>query len=333
MRPGRLLWRLIIFVVFASGALALARNPELQTVRLICLPGVPLPVAIANTGGFFAKHGIEVQAERASDANAVRSELASGKADIAHASVENAVVMDDAGQADVIIVTGGEGSTSELIAQADIKSVKDLRGRTIITDGTDTAYTLTLKKILLLNGLKPGTDCEFKVIGVATARLAAMTENEEYAATIQKPPTSILAERAGMRSLGLTQDLLKSGPSQGIGAFVQRRWARDHTELLEGYIMAFVEGQRWLMSRANKQQAIELIMKDAHLPADVAAETYEIDMKSGWTEDARFEEKGFEDDLKLKAEFDSSATFKRPAAESYYDLSYYQKSLMLLKSR
>jgi NitT/TauT family transport system substrate-binding protein len=328
-----MLWSSIIIVVCASGALALARGPKLETLRLICLPGVPLPVAIASRSGIFAKYGIEVHAERASDANAVRADLTGAKADIAHASVENAVVMDDTRQADVIIVMGGEGSTSELIAQPDIKSVKELSGRTIITDGTDTAYTLTLKKILLLNGLKPGTDCEIKVIGVATARLSAMTENKQYAATIQKPPTSILAVRAGMVSLGLTEDLLKAGPSQGIGAFVQRQWAHDHAELLERYIAAFVEAQRWLMSPANKEQTIELIMKDAHLPEDVAAETYEINMKSGWTEDARFEAKGFEDDLKLKVEFDSSSTGKPPAAENYYDLSYYQKSLVLLKSK
>ena len=333
MKSGRTAWLPAILLIAVSVAATFARSPQLQTIRLICLPGVPLPVVVGNMNSTFAKYGIEVQAEKATDANQVKSDLASGKADLAHSAVENAVVMNDTGQADAAIVMGGEGSTSELIVQPDISSVKDLHGKTIITDGPDTAYTLTLKKILLLNGLKEGADYELKVVGTSRARLKAMTENKEYAATIQKPPTSILAERSGMKSLGLTQDLMHTGSSQGIGGFVLRQWARGHADLLERYIAAFVESERWLMSPENKQQAIELVMKDERVPEDIAAATYQTDMQNGWSKDARFLAKGFEDDLRLKAEFDPASGAKIPSAKKYYDLSYYQKAMRLVESK
>ncbi|HVB57199.1 MAG TPA: ABC transporter substrate-binding protein [Candidatus Acidoferrales bacterium] len=334
MKLGRSLYCPAILLLIASVTAAFARSPQkLDTIRLICLPGVPLPVVVGNMNGTFAKYGIEVQPEKASDAIQVKSDLASGKADMAHSAVENAVVMDDTGQANVVIVMGGEGSTSELIVQPTIPSVKDLRGKTVITDGPDTAYTLTLKKILLLNGLKEGADYELKVVGTSRARLNAMKENKTYAATIQKPPTSILAERAGMKSLGLTQDLMHTGSSQGIGGFVQRQWARDHANLLERYIAAFIEAQRWLMSPENKQEAINLVMKDERVPEDIAAATYETDIQNGWSKDAVFLAKGFQDDLKLKAEFDTASGGKAPSAKKYYDLSYYQKALNLANSK
>jgi len=319
--------------LLALGAVtaAFAQGPSLQTVRLICLPGTPLPVVVGQMHGTFAKYGLEVQTEKAKDANQVRADLASGKADIAESAVQNAVATVDAG-ADVIIVMGGEGATSELIAQPDIKSVKDLRGKTIATDGSDTEYTMLIKKILLMNGLK-ADDYTLKVAGLAPQRLQAMTESKQYGATIEKPPTSILARRAGLVSLGTTQQLMGTTESQGIGAFVQRQWAQDHAELLERYMAAFIESERWLMAPENKQQAIDLVAKAGKLPEDIAAETYQIDVTDpgGWAKDARFNVEGFEDGLKLEAEVGGEWGGKVPTAKKYYDLSYYDKALAIVK--
>ena len=54
---------------------------------------------------------------------------------------------------------------------------------------------------------------------------------------------------------------------------------------------------------------------------------------NGWSKDAVFLAKGFQDDLKLKAEFDSASGGKAPSAKKYYDLSYYQKALKLVNSK
>ena len=251
----------------------------------------------------------------------------------ADAAVENAVTMVDTAQADVVIVVGGESSTSELIVQPEIKSVKDLRGHIIITDGPDTAYTLTLKQILLRNGLQPDKDCEFKVVGLAPQRLAAMKEHKEYAATIEKPPTSVLAQRAGLVSLGLTQTLLGTGPSQGIGGFVRRDWAREHSELLERYLAAFIEAQRCLLAPANKQLVVEMLMKDSRLPPDIAADTYDVEVKNAWTPDARFQPDGFAQVLNLRAAAGDAKSGSARAANSYYDLSYYEKALALVNAK
>lgn len=320
-------------LVLAACAAPLARSNDLQTIRLICLPTVPLPVVIGTRNGIFAKYGIAVQATKAADAAALRSALADGSADVAHSAVENAVNMADTSQADIVIVIGGESSTSELIVQPEIKSVKDLRGHIIITDGPDTAYTLTLKQILLRNGLQPDKDCEFKVVGLAPQRLAAMTKTKQYAATIEKPPTSVLAQRAGLVSLGLTQTLLGTAASQGIGGFVRRDWAREHSEVLERYLAAFIEAQRWLLAPANKVQVVQMLTKDSHLPPDIAADTYDVDVKNAWTPDARFQPDGFEQVLNLRAAAGNAKPASGRPANSYYDLSYYEKALALVDGK
>ena len=299
-----------------------AQTPP-QTIRVICLPGVPLPVRIAEAQGFFSKYGIDVVAEKATSASALRDALASHAADLAHASVENSVLAATAGGADTVIVMGGEASTSELIVQPDVQTVAGLRGHIIILDGEDTAYTFLLRKILARNDIRPGVDCEMKVVGLAPQRLQAMREHPEYAATIQKPPISILSEQAGLHSLGSTDVLSGIGHLQGIGAFAQRSWAHAHSDLLERYIAAFVEGQRWMMDPAHKSQVVALMSSDSHTTPDVAEQTYEVAMKKGWNPDAQFDEDGFRNVLAL----DQATPL---SSDKFYDLSWYRNAIRLL---
>jgi ABC-type nitrate/sulfonate/bicarbonate transport system substrate-binding protein len=304
----------------------LAQKPPSQTIRVICLPGIPLPLLIAKDRGIFSRYEIEVVAEKATSASALRDALGNHTADIAHSSVENAVVADRSSGMDNVIVMGGEESTSELIVQPEIRMVSDLRGHTIILDGADTAYTLLLKKILSRSGLRPGQDYEMKVVGLAPQRLQAMRDHPEYAATIQKPPTSILSERAGLKSLGSTDALSGMGKFQGIGGFVTRPWARDHGDLLERYIAAFVEAQRWMMDPANEKQVITLMASEGHMPLDIAEQTYRVAMKEAWTPDARFDVAGFNNVLALERQ-EQGATGTQPAPEKYYDLSWYSHAI------
>ena len=328
-RMTRLACGLAGLLVLAWGTAALGQAPGAQTIRLICLPGVPMAVVAAQAHGIFAKYGVDVHAEEAKDAIQVRNDLIAGKADLAESAVENAVEAATGGS-DVIIVRGGEAITSEFIVQKDIASIKDLKGKTVISDGEDTEYTLAIKKIMALNGLKPGTDYELKMIGTSRARLKAMTEHPEYAATVQKPPTSVLSQHAGLVSLGPTQKLMGMERSQGLGAFVRRDWAKEHSDLLERYIAGYIEGQRWLMAPANKTEVTAMIAKEQKIDPDVAAATYDIAVKSAWQPDGRFDPEGLRNALKLRAEMQSTEGSKPPAADKLYDLSYSQKALKMV---
>ena len=251
---------------------------------------------------------------------------------MAHAAVDNEVAMYESGDTDVAIVMGGEGSTNELIAQAGIHAISDLRGKTLIVDAPHTAYALQLKKILLSNGMRPGRDYELKPVGSTPVRLQAMRDNKAYAASMLGVPTSILARADGFVSLGNTQNLI--GAYQGIGAFVKRSWAKDNSALLINYIAASVEAQRWLMASANKQKTIALMQKEWKLTPEVAAQTYaaEIEVPGGFEKDARFDLDGFRNVLKIRAEVEGQWQGTPPSPERYFDLSYYDVALSSIKS-
>ena len=292
-----------------------------RKMRVLTLLGRPLQITIAETHGLFAKCGVAVETDNSPNSDELRAKLAAGTGDVAYAAVDNAIAMALSGT-DVIIVGGGEDSQNELITQRDIKSVKDLRSKTLIVDAPNTAYALQLKKIMLLNGLRIG-EYEIKPVGVTPMRLAAMREHHEYAGSMLGPPASILAKRAGLVSLGSVQDLI--GPYQAAGSFTQRKWAQEHRDALVSYLAAFIEAQRWLMEPSHKSEVIELLIKESHLPADVAAETYILSMTrpGGFAADAELDLDGLVNVLQLRAEIEGSWGGQPPLPRTYYDSSYY----------
>lgn len=330
MRRVLSLCGVLSIILFAAGLALHGQQPALQKVRVVSIPARPLPVSVAMMQGSFARYGLAVQDEVAPSSDKLRGMMAADEADIAHVSVDNAVAMVDTGAADVVVVLGGETTLNELIAQPEIHSLAELRGKTLSVDATNTAYALQLRKMLRSVGLEAGRDYQMQPIGASPLRLKALHENREYAATVLGPPASLAAKHDGFVSLGPVEKFV--GPSQSASAFVKRSWAQSHSDTLIRYLAAYVEGQRWLLDAANKAQVIELLQKEFKLPSPVAAEMYAGSMqgRAGYQKDARFDVNGFKNVLKLRAEIEGPPGAKSPAPEKYYDLSYYRKALARL---
>jgi ABC-type nitrate/sulfonate/bicarbonate transport system substrate-binding protein len=316
-------------LLLCGGAHVQTTSP--QQIHVLTLLGRPIQFVVADKQGLFTKYGLDVVNDNKKNSDELRSDLAAGKGDVAYLAVDNAVAMVELAHQDVAIVMGGEGSQNELIAQKDIKSITDLRGKTLIVDAPNTAYALQMKKILLLSGLAAGKDYEIKPFGATPQRLIAMREQKDFAGSMLGPPVSLVAKHEGFVSLGSVQQLI--GPYQAAGFFTQRAWAKDHREPLVALLSACIEAQRWLMNPANKQQVIDLLATQYHLAPEIAAEDYEITMThpGGFAKDAQFDLRGFENVLKLRAEVEGQWGGHPPSPDKYYDPSYYQAALTKAK--
>ena len=320
----------MLFIPLLEASHAHVSSPAAGVLRVMCLPTRPLALTVALEQGLFAKYGVDVQAQIAANSEELRSALAGGTIDLAHAAVDNAVALAEKAHVDVVVVMGGEGSTNELIAQPSVHSIADLRGQTVIVDAPTTAYAIQLKKILSVNGLQAGRDYQIKAVGSTPLRLAAMRESKEYAASILGPPTSLIAKHEGFVSLGTTQHFL--GPYQGIGAFVQRAWEKENRNLLTGYIAASIEAQRWIMDPAQKEHVVALLEKEFHLSSELAKEAYDswIVAPGGLEADVKINLEGFRNVLRLRAEIEHTWSGETPGPEKYYDPSFYDAALSTL---
>ena len=308
-------------------ALACTAASAADTIRVNTFPNAKaLPFHAGIEKGFFARRGVALELTFTENSTAQRAGLASGKFDLVHAAVDNAVALADSG-ADVAIVTGGDNGMNEFCVQADIRSFGDLRGRALVVDAPNTAYAIQAKKILLKNGLREGSDYRVVPVGRGELRLKAMAENKDYAAAVLNLPFTIQAEQLGMRSLGSTVDML--GPYQANGAFALRAWIGPHGTLLERYIAGYIESLRWVRRPENRAECVAILVRSLKISREVAERTYDalVDPVRGFTPDARFDMEGFRNLLALRAEIEGKGGRD---AESYLDLSYYRRALTAL---
>lgn len=314
-----------------AAVLALATESAAAEETLLRVNTFPtarsLPFFVAIDKGIFAKHGLKVELAFTDSSKAQREGLASGKFDIVHSAVDNALAMIEVGKIDVVIVSGGDSGTNEFIVQPNINSYQDIRGKTFVVDATNTAYALQGKKILLKAGLKEGVDYKLNAAGAGPFRLKAMMAGGDNAAAIMNLPFSAQAQEAGMKSLGRVTDML--GPYQAGGAFVLRAWAKAHGPTLDHYIASYIEALRWVVDKSNRAEAIAMLMEKRQLSRPLAERSYDLMIEPGFgfTPDAKLSVEGFNNVLALRAEIEHGPV---PNPAKYLDLSYYDRALKLV---
>ena len=296
--------------VFGHGT-ARAQESNLKTLKV---GGGSFTTSIARSNGTFANYGLQIQLPRgtAGGSEEVRRWLASGELDLADYGVDNAIAMVENAGVDVILVAATDYTPTELVAQPEIKSLADLRGKIVLVDAPNTQNALALKKILSTAGLNPGTDYQMKEAGGTTARVAAMVKQKEYAATMASGQTAAQARQHGLVSLATTANIV--GPVLRYGVFTRRQWAKENSDLLVRYIAAHIEAQRWIMNPENKNRVIDIVAQQRKLSRDLAAGLYEMDTgPNGLAKDAAIDVARFSNVLKFRAEVEGvGAAGRRP---------------------
>ena len=309
-----------LMIVLATGVMLAPARAETR-LTVIVFPGVQnLPMFSAQAKGFFGKRDLAVDLKFTPNSDELRNGLAEGRYHIAHSAVDNAFALKDKANVDIAVVLGGDDSFNRLIVQPEIKSLADIKGKTVAVDALNTAYAFQLYEMLRQKGLNKG-DYEVKPVGGTGQRLEAMTKDKSFAAAMMNPPFSIRAEKAGLKSIDTAATAL--GAYQGSSAFVLRAWGAANTDTLVKYLQGYIEGLRWMLDTKNKVEAVALLVERLKLPEDVAAQAYDATLK-GFNRDGALDIEGVQNVLKLRAQFEGGA----PAApEKYIDLNYYQKAL------
>jgi ABC-type nitrate/sulfonate/bicarbonate transport system substrate-binding protein len=312
-------------IALAAVLTLLSPAPAETPLTIMVFQGMQnLPLFAAQSKGLFAKRDLKVDIKIAPSSDELRNGLAEGRWQIVHGAVDNSVAMVEVAKADAAIFMGGDNGFNSLIVQPDINSIQDVRGKTVAVDAANTAYAFLLYEILRQNGLKRGSDYDVKAVGASFRRFETVVQDKSLKATMLNPPFSFRAVQAGLKDMGLGVKAV--GAYQATGGFVMRAWAEKNADTMVRYVQAYVEGLRWSLDPANKQEAIKLLVDGLKLSPELAARCYEIeaDPATGLSRDAKFDMEGFKNVLRLRAEFEGGIA---PAPEKYLDLSYYQRAL------
>lgn len=245
-----------------------------------------LPLLAGVAKGFFAQRELTIEIQNTPNSDEQRAGLADGSFEIAHAAVDNAVAMIESGK-DALIVSGGDAGMNDFMVRAEIHTMADLRGKLLAVDAPNTAYALAAKKILKLNGLLENRDYKVKLAGGTGPRSAAMVADPQLAAGMVNPPFSFSVREKGLKSLGTSSTCL--APTRRP-VHLSCASGKSQRRSLEGYLAAYIEGQRHVMNPANRGEMIALLTSSFKLSPQAAEGTYEALVKpgSGLAVDARF---------------------------------------------
>jgi NitT/TauT family transport system substrate-binding protein len=278
MRPRHLLGAALCCAL-VHGAPAANSAETIETGLIGAANAVEWPFYIGIRKGFFADAGIDLDVIYVPTAPGLVQQLAAGSLDVVDIGAVEPIHAVARGAAVAILRISGAVSPYEILAKSDIKSLKDMKGRTVVIGGLVDINRVYLERMLKAAGLTD-KDVDITVIGNTAGRFAALKSGSADV-TMLAPPVNFFAEEAGFRNIGMLIDYTKDLP---FGATdVSRAFAEKHPDALKKFVGALNKSFAWFNDNANRDAAIDLLASEMKTTnRDDVAKSYDYLRKIGF---------------------------------------------------
>jgi ABC-type nitrate/sulfonate/bicarbonate transport system substrate-binding protein len=254
-----------------GSATALAEKVVVGTTGPPGALGWPFEIAIAK--GMFAAQNIEIDRVAAPSSAAVVLQITTGALDM---SVQGAFVdvmrAVEKGAPLAILRIMVQTPPYELLAKPSIRSLKELKGKTISIGGQKDVTHIYLNRILEPNGVAD-SDVDLVYAGASSARLTAL-ESGAVDAALLTSPYNFTAASDGFSVIGRTADYITDLPQNGT--VVNRNWAAGHMDTVRRFLVALQQAAEWFMDRRNRTEAIDILVTVGKLKPDEVEKSYEF---------------------------------------------------------
>jgi NitT/TauT family transport system substrate-binding protein len=221
------------------------------------------PYWAALRNGWYEQLGLEVELIDKGGIDAVTEELKAGTIEIGIGSPEH--VIHDVEAGGQLRMVGGNVNrlTHSLIAQPEIKTLKDLKGKIIGVSAMSGGTSSLFVDILEREGLKYPGDYTMVEAGPVPPRHAKLM-SREIDAGMQTDPHNYLAEDSGFTNLGPVSDWIPYFQFSSIN--VRKDWADQNRRDLVAFLTASIKASSWVFE--NRVAAV-----------DLAAQTMEVERR------------------------------------------------------
>jgi NitT/TauT family transport system substrate-binding protein len=254
-------------LVFASGCSASGstgaspgvEKPDLNVAVVPALDSAGFFVALYD--GLFAREGLHVNFTPATSSETVISAQVKGQFDITGGNYVSYIQAEAAGEANLDIFA--EGSVMEpgdqgiyVAPNSPIKSLTDLRGRTVAINAPKNILYLLTASVLAEHGISANS-VKFVTTYNFPAMPAALKAGKIDAAVLPEPFASVAEQADGAVPLvDLDQGATTNFPVEGY--VVTKQWAQKYPRTLAAFDRALEQGQEIADSnRAAVEQAME----------------------------------------------------------------------------
>ena len=211
-----------------------------------------VPFRIANIKGFYRDEGLDVEVILIRGAVGMQA-LLGGSVDYTSASGSTIAAAVRGIPVKLVFIASAKPQF-DLIAQPQIRSVADLKGKNVGISSRGGAIDLLTQLIVQKNGLVPNKDVISLVIGGQEDTVLALRAGR-IAAALLTPPRPLILQREGFNRIAYSGDYMPTYPSGGIGV------TDEKIKTAPNDVLAFVKGSvRGLQyARQNRAETIKIL--------------------------------------------------------------------------
>lgn len=248
-------WMPIAFAALLAGTVwAAPASAQLRKVRFSVSAAsiAEVPFRIAQVKGFYRDEGLDLEVIMIRGAVGMQA-LLGGSVDFTSAS-GSTIAAAVRGLPVKLVFIASAKPQFDLIAQKEIRSVAELKGKNVGISSRGGAVDLLTQLIVQKNGLAPNKDVISLVVGGQEDTVLALRTGR-IAAALLTPPRPLILAREGFNRLAYSGDYMPTYPSGGIGVTDEKLKAAPHD------VLAFVKGSvRGLQfARQNRAEAMKIL--------------------------------------------------------------------------
>jgi NitT/TauT family transport system substrate-binding protein len=321
MRP-RFLATLVVFFALSFGLHDLFAQPKKVRLSIPSLGTNSMLFDMAAEKGFFREEGLEVERIMMPGSLAVKALLGG---DVAYTAASGSIITAAVRGLNVKLISVlAPVPVFRMIAQKDIKSMKDLKGKVVALSSRGGTIDHLTRIMLEKNGLVPDKDVTLVVVGGQQTIWNAIRVGRVAAALINSPGYLILAKE-GFEDLGSASDYFVYHPTGGLGVS-DEKIAKDRNEVI-AFVKATIKARRlYLKDRAEGIKAV--VKYGALTDPSLAADTYE-DYRRDLSPDGLADEKWMKEAMEFILKITGTKEQLSPA--KVFDFSLTQEALAQIK--
>jgi len=226
---------------------------------------------VAFKRGLFKEEGLDVELIRM-NANVSITALATGDIDytMIFGSVVRAAVR---GLPMKVVSSFLDSSTHTLIARAEYKSMKDLRGKTLGISSFGATADVAARMMFQKSGIDPEKEIKIIALGSDRARFTALKEGIVDVAVIS-PPADVEGKKMGFNVLARAYELFTL-PFVGLGA--STKTIKERPDEVKRAIKALIKANRFITG--NRDGTIQVLAEWGRTDRESAAASYDGTVK------------------------------------------------------
>lgn len=311
-----------LFLLMGSLFFSAESLAETLKVGVISQSANNWPLHVAEEKGYFNQEGLRVEVIVTGDSGRQIEGLAQGTFDITHQAADHFIRAVEQGKELFVFMTISR-PIFDFVVHPEIRSIGDLKGKTIALDRPTTGYWLLFQKVFARNSLPPQDYKLLPYMGGAEKRFLAVKEGRAQG-TFLNPPLSLEAISQGFPRLTGLADHFPDFPGSSGGT--RRSWAKDNEATLIRYLRAYMKAVDWLLDPRNREQAIAIFTNRVRIDERHVPGSYDSFIGVGLIKSVHLSMEGIQQILDLQVE---TGQLKPPLSfpEKYADPSYQQKAL------